>query len=35
VRGLAMVGDGMLVLLDVAELVTRTLTDPADAPKAA
>jgi purine-binding chemotaxis protein CheW len=35
VRGLAMVGDGMLVLLDVVQLVTRTLTDPAVTPKAA
>jgi purine-binding chemotaxis protein CheW len=35
VRGLAMVGDGMLVLLDVVHLVTRTLADPANAPKAA
>jgi purine-binding chemotaxis protein CheW len=35
VRGLAMVGDGMLVLLDVVHLVTRTLSDPANAPKAA
>ncbi|HEY1724220.1 MAG TPA: chemotaxis protein CheW [Steroidobacteraceae bacterium] len=29
VRGLAMVGDGMLVLLDVGKLVTSTLTDGA------
>lgn len=35
VRGLAMVGEGMLVLLDVVQLVTRTLTDPATAPQAA
>jgi purine-binding chemotaxis protein CheW len=35
VRGLAMVGDGMLVLLDVVQLVSRTLTDSATAPKAA
>jgi purine-binding chemotaxis protein CheW len=35
VRGLAMVGDGMLVLLDMVQLVTRTLTDPAATPKAA
>jgi purine-binding chemotaxis protein CheW len=35
VRGLAMVGDGMLVLLDVVHLVTRTLSDPATTPKAA
>ena len=35
VRGLAMVGDGMLVLLDVVHLVNRTLTDPASTPKAA
>jgi purine-binding chemotaxis protein CheW len=35
VRGLAMVGDGMLVLLDVVQLVSRTLTDSANAPKAA
>jgi purine-binding chemotaxis protein CheW len=35
VRGLAMVGDGMLVLLDVVQLVSRTLTDSAHAPKAA
>jgi purine-binding chemotaxis protein CheW len=35
VRGLAMVGEGMLVLLDVVHLVTRTLTDPATTPKAA
>jgi purine-binding chemotaxis protein CheW len=35
VRGLAMVGDGMLVLLDVVQLVTRTLCDPATTPKAA
>jgi hypothetical protein len=30
-----MVGDGMLVLLDVVQLVSRTLTDSATAPKAA
>src|ERR1700685_4276932 len=35
VRGLAMVGEGMLVLLDVAHLVTRTLGDPAKTPQAA
>jgi purine-binding chemotaxis protein CheW len=35
VRGLAMVGDGMLVLLDVVHLVTRTLSEPATTPKAA
>jgi len=35
VRGLAMVGDAMLVLLDVGQLVARTLGDPADTPKAA
>jgi purine-binding chemotaxis protein CheW len=35
VRGLAMVGDGMLVLLDVVHLINRTLTDPASTPKAA
>lgn len=35
VRGLAMVGDGMLVLLDVVQLITRTLADPATAPQAA
>jgi len=35
VRGLAMVGEGMLVLLDVVQLVSRTLTDSANAPKAA
>src|SRR6202167_152855 len=35
VRGLAMVDDGMLVLLDVVQLVSRTLTDSANAPKAA
>jgi purine-binding chemotaxis protein CheW len=35
VRGLAMVGDGMLVLLDVVQLITCTLLDPATAPKAA
>jgi purine-binding chemotaxis protein CheW len=35
VRGLAMVGEGMLVLLDVVHLVTRTLSDPATTPKAA
>jgi purine-binding chemotaxis protein CheW len=35
VRGLAMVGDGMLVLLDVVHLVTRTLSDPTTTPKAA
>jgi purine-binding chemotaxis protein CheW len=35
VRGLAMVGDGMLVLLDVVHLVNRTLIDPASTPKAA
>ena len=35
VRGLAMVGDGMLVLLDVLHLVTRTLSEPATTPKAA
>ncbi|HEY3730292.1 MAG TPA: chemotaxis protein CheW [Steroidobacteraceae bacterium] len=29
VRGLAMVGDGMLVLLDIAKLVNSTLTDSA------
>lgn len=35
VRGLAMVGDGMLVLLDVVQLITRTLADSANAPQAA
>ena len=35
VRGLAMVGDCMLVLLDVVRLVTSTLTDPAAPPMAA
>jgi purine-binding chemotaxis protein CheW len=35
VRGLAIVGDGMLVLLDVVHLVTRTLGDPAKTPQAA
>ncbi|MFI4869092.1 MAG: chemotaxis protein CheW [Steroidobacterales bacterium] len=35
VRGLAMVGDGMLVLLDVVKLITCTLADPANAPQAA
>jgi purine-binding chemotaxis protein CheW len=35
VRGLAMIGEGMLVLLDVVHLVTRTLSDPATTPKAA
>jgi purine-binding chemotaxis protein CheW len=35
VHGLAMVGEGMLVLLDVAHLVTRTLGDPAKTPQAA
>jgi purine-binding chemotaxis protein CheW len=35
VCGLAMVGEGMLVLLDVARLVARALSDPAAAPHAA
>ncbi len=35
VRGLAMVDDGMLVLLDVAHLVAGTLGDPENTPKAA
>jgi purine-binding chemotaxis protein CheW len=35
VRGLAMVGDGMLVLLDVAHLVARTLGDRTNTPQAA
>jgi purine-binding chemotaxis protein CheW len=35
VRGLAMVGDGMLVLLDVVQLISCTLADPANAPIAA
>ena len=35
VRGLAMVGDGMLVLLDVVRLVASTLGDQANTPKAA
>jgi purine-binding chemotaxis protein CheW len=35
VRGLAMVGDGLLVLLDVVHLVAGTLGDPATTPKAA
>jgi len=35
VHGLAMVGDAVLVLLDVAQLVARALSDPAAAPHAA
>jgi purine-binding chemotaxis protein CheW len=35
VRGLAMVGDGMLVLLDVVRLISCTLVDPATTPIAA
>jgi purine-binding chemotaxis protein CheW len=35
VSGLAMVGDAMLVLLDVAQLVARALSDPAAAQHAA
>jgi len=35
VRGLAMVDDRMVILLDVARLVTSTLADPATSPQAA
>jgi purine-binding chemotaxis protein CheW len=35
VRGLAIAGDGMLVVLDVAQLVARALADPAAASQAA